>query len=55
MWRFLVDKARELTVKVAMLRKELAAAETLLDTELSQQEVAIRELRRRQRSMEDLP
>jgi hypothetical protein len=48
-----MDKARELAAKVAMLRKELAAAETLLDTELAQQEVALRELRRRQRALED--
>jgi septal ring factor EnvC (AmiA/AmiB activator) len=43
-----------LTAKVAMLRKELAAAETALDAELSQQEVALRELRRRQRALEDV-
>jgi len=48
-----VDKARELAAKVSMLRKELLAAETALDAELAQQEVAIRELRRRQRAMEE--
>jgi hypothetical protein len=50
-----MDKARELAARVTMLRKELAAAETLLDAELAQQEVALRELRRRQRSLEDQP
>ena len=50
-----MEKARELAAKVAMLRKELAAAETLLDTELALQEVALKELRRRQRVMEDQP
>jgi hypothetical protein len=50
-----MDKARELAARVTMLRKDLLAAERLLDTELAQQEVALRELRRRQRSLEDQP